>query len=592
METLFIHLVKSSAIALLFLLSYLIFLRKETFFATNRIYLLIGLVASFILPFITLTQTVWVNPKPVAHGNFTIIEKVQTTETPIEWFAVLLFVYLVGMVFFGFRLLVQLFSIQKIKSTSTVIQERDIKHVQSKKELSPFSFFKSIFYCPAQFDTEELNAIIAHEKVHARQHHSFDVLFTQITCIVLWFNPLSWLYKSYIKQNLEFLADSNALKKISDRKQYQYLMLQQAIGSQNLAITNSFYNSLTRPVLDNGIKKRISMLHQNQSKKSNFFKLFVILPFLALFLLAFNVKTEYKIKNPPEISMSAQGKSFDYLINKSTSNSQLQQIKGKLAAKGIDFSYTTVRNENGEIIDIQLNLKGTAIENSAFSMDYNSNSSSPIKDIKLLYKGGSYFIVTDKSSKPSIQNTNSTPKRAKVLQEEPQINSVILEIDKNSKTENLKKDSEFLSERGVKIDFKGIKRNSSNEITAIKVVYDNGDGDKGKYQQNSTAAITPFKLAITFNEDGLTTIDVLGKDKIHEHKLRDKTMVWVSDDDVKTIEIKPHGKHKNVWVSDGHSDIIIKKKGEKHKVIEYDGDSNHTMIWNGLDEIGEHEDSK
>ena len=326
METVLLHLVKSTALLVIFLVSYMIFLRRETFYASNRFYLVAGIVLSILLPFFQLTKTVQIASQPLEYGDFSIIESSTSSEaTPFDWTLLLTVVYFLGLIYFAYRFVSQLRSIKTLKLDSDIIVEDDIEHVHSKRQLAPFSFFKSIFYCPSQFEQDELNAIITHEKVHARQHHSVDVLFVQIICLLFWFNPLIWIYKSYIKQNLEFLADSIAMKQVSNKKQYQYLMLNQAVGANKLSITNPFYNSL--------IKKRIVMLHQNQSKKMNTLKLLFVVPVLAVFMMAFNTKTEYVTSAPSSIENVSKDKRIDYIITKSTTNKELEQIKSDLTRR-------------------------------------------------------------------------------------------------------------------------------------------------------------------------------------------------------------------------------------------------------------------
>ena len=577
MELFLEHLAKSTAIGLLFLASYVLFLRKETYFRSNRMYLLLGVLLAAILPFVQFTKTVFVDPEPIAIGDYTVIQNTQVaTNDIVNWQTVVLAIYSIGVSILSIRFLVQLWRIKTIKKKGDVLLDDDIKHIRTKNRLSPFSFFKNIFYCPTQFDTEELNAIIMHEKAHAKQHHSLDVLFIQLVCIIFWFNPLAWFFKHFIKQNLEYLADAAALEQVADKKQYQYLMLRQAIGTEKMAITNPFNNSLT--------KKRITMLHQNQSKKLNFFKLLIILPILGLFLVAFNTKTEFKVRPNKEATVVQKDVSFEYIIQNNTSNDALQQIKAELKKENIDFSFVAVRNEKTQIIDIQLHLKGTAEENANFNMEYDSNSKSPISPIKLISKDAAVFIVTQ-DSKTTIEESTKADLKTNISSTKVRITNITIEVDKNSTDENLKKDSKFVEDNhNIKIDFKGIKRNSAGEITAIKVVYDNGSGDKGNYQQKKSEGISPFKIAMTFNDDGLATIDILGQEELHTHK--NKTMVWVSDDDDgerEVIEIKKHGQHKNVWVSDS---------GKKHKIVKIEGDGDHTMIWNGMEEIGEHQDIK
>jgi len=128
--------------------------------------------------------------------------------------------------------------------------------------------------------------ILEHEKAHARQLHSLDVLLGRATTILLWINPLAWWYQKSIQQNLEYLADSQAVRKLTSLKEYQYTLLKVSGNSLTPALVNSFYSSL--------IKKRIVMLHKSKSKQSNQFKYLLIIPFLSLFLMSFNTKNVYK----------------------------------------------------------------------------------------------------------------------------------------------------------------------------------------------------------------------------------------------------------------------------------------------------------
>ena len=291
METFLIHLLKSSGILLLFLVIYHVFLKKETFFNGNRLFLISGLVLSWLLPFITISKTIYVERAPV---NVMEFESIASSSSQVianktfEWPFLLLTLYLIGVCYFSIKLLLQLRAIEKIKKDSEVSREDGFYHVKTKSTISPFSFFKHIFYYPFQFNTKELDTILIHEKEHAKGLHSMDILLTEIVCILQWFNPAIWLYKIIVKQNLEFLADSKTCERYQNKKQYQYLMLKQLVHPQKITIANPFFNSL--------IKKRIVMLNQKQSKQINLIRLFTVLPLLVLFLFSFNTKEVIKFK--------------------------------------------------------------------------------------------------------------------------------------------------------------------------------------------------------------------------------------------------------------------------------------------------------
>ena len=130
-----------------------------------------------------------------------------------------------------------------------------------------------------------MQSVLEHEKVHARQYHTLDIMLLEVLRVFFWFNPVLWLYKSAVRQNLEYLADHFAIESATDKKSYQYLMLKQAVNTQEYTLANSFYNSL--------IKKRIVMLNQNQSKKINVLKTLVVAPLLGLLLVSFNIEENY-----------------------------------------------------------------------------------------------------------------------------------------------------------------------------------------------------------------------------------------------------------------------------------------------------------
>lgn len=68
MESVIIYILKASGLLAVFYLTYYILLRKETFFKTNRNFLLVGLVTSLVLPLLVLTRTIIVEapaPSPV-----------------------------------------------------------------------------------------------------------------------------------------------------------------------------------------------------------------------------------------------------------------------------------------------------------------------------------------------------------------------------------------------------------------------------------------------------------------------------------------------------------------------------------------------
>jgi hypothetical protein len=367
METLFIIIAKSSALLILFYCAYYFLLRKETFFNSSRWFLLAGLITSVVLPFLVYTKIVWVDRSsiPVSdlssdttlnHTQVYIPHHIQNETFEINWNYILLAIYAIGFLALIIKFAIDFYSLNSVLKGKKVQQQADFKFIDINENIAPFSYFDYIVYNSSMFTALELENIIEHEKVHSDQNHTVDVLISRVFCVLFWFNPIIWLYKKAILQNLEFIADSEAAKKISDKKAYQYTLLKITAHESCVAITNHFYQSL--------IKKRIVMLNKNQSKKRNYWKYYAIIPALVAFVLLFQIKTVAQEKEKKE-NQEVTGKEDPiYLlkIQKNTTDQELKEIAAKLKKDhNIDIEVSNVkRNAKNELTAISVDIrKGT-----------------------------------------------------------------------------------------------------------------------------------------------------------------------------------------------------------------------------------------
>ena len=97
METIFLYLIKSSTLIAVFFLTYYLLLKKETFFKTNRWFLLSGLVISVSLPLYIIKKVVWVEkPKLSVDDLIAMAHPAKSTpigESNINWFDLLFIGY-------------------------------------------------------------------------------------------------------------------------------------------------------------------------------------------------------------------------------------------------------------------------------------------------------------------------------------------------------------------------------------------------------------------------------------------------------------------------------------------------------------------
>jgi hypothetical protein len=284
MEPFIIYGIKSSGLLALFFISYFFILRKETFFNSNRWFLLTGLFTSVLLPLLIYTKVVWVEPVVSTIDWSTIpVTNYVEEKTFVDYLPLMaMVIYGIGVFVLLNKFIYDFYSLRKLLKGKLIQRQADYKFVDTTENLAPFSFFNTIVYNSELYSAGELDNILEHEKVHSDQNHTVDVLVSRVFCVLLWFNPFIWLYKKAIMQNLEFIADSEATKKLTDKKAYQITLLKITTQENCVAISNHFYQSL--------IKKRIVMLNKNQSHKKNSWKYFSVLPALVAFMFLFQIE--------------------------------------------------------------------------------------------------------------------------------------------------------------------------------------------------------------------------------------------------------------------------------------------------------------
>ncbi|CAA9203460.1 hypothetical protein FLA105534_04650 [Flavobacterium bizetiae] len=353
MEAFFIFIAKSSGLLVLFYCAYYFLLRKETFFNSNRWFLLAGLITSVVLPFLVYTKDIWVDPTPMINLNLTQINISEPVKESfqINWNYIIIALYSIGFLAFVLKFLMDFKSLNSLLKGKKVSQQADFKFIDTTENIAPFSYFDYIVYNSSMYTAIELENIIEHEKVHSEQNHTVDVLISRAFCIFFWFNPIVWGYKKAITQNLEFIADKEAAKKITDKRAYQYTLLKITTHENCVAITNHFYQSL--------IKKRIVMLNKNQSKKRNSWKFCVVVPALIAFVLLFQIETVAHEKPQIVTAKSNLGGMDVFKITKTTTDGEFNQ-KTKLLKENFDItaSFSDLeRNSKGELTAIKIELK-------------------------------------------------------------------------------------------------------------------------------------------------------------------------------------------------------------------------------------------
>ncbi len=303
---------KASLVATIMLAFYKLFLEKESFFAVNRIFLVLSLVLCFTLPHVALPELVnnqgivnsWLSETAdktaIAPLNETLLSgkgkqpgigRVLTETDPNLkksgtkangvgfWLAV---IYFFGLIVLSMNLFSQLISLLlriRRNKDSTYHGKYIIIHAEAGN--GPCSFFNYIFIDPEKYSDTTYEQILEHEKTHVLKRHSFDLLLAEVAIIILWFNPFIWLFRKEIEKNIEYQTDAILLdSQTVESENYQRNLLAIATEKKPLTIVSNYNQSL--------IKKRIIMMNSRKSDVHSYWKYAFIAPTLFATLLLLN----------------------------------------------------------------------------------------------------------------------------------------------------------------------------------------------------------------------------------------------------------------------------------------------------------------
>ncbi|WP_044117759.1 M56 family metallopeptidase [Alkaliflexus imshenetskii] len=283
MEFLPEYLLKSSSWLICFALTYFLFLRNERYFLLNRIFLIIGALASVVFPLIKFSYTVKIAPAIIIQqpiGTITALTEASPVETTAHtnWELLITLAFLAGALFFLGRIFSQSHKFFRIIKHSGYRQEGNIKVVTTDAIKAPFSFFSYVFVNPSTSDNAK-REIVKHEAEHIRQFHWIDLVLSELICILQWFNPFAWVYGHFVRQNHEYLADSKVIQTSENPAIYKAVLLNHLLGAEVIRIGHSFSYSLN--------KKRFSMMTNKPTPTIRKMKTLLILPMIIITFYAF-----------------------------------------------------------------------------------------------------------------------------------------------------------------------------------------------------------------------------------------------------------------------------------------------------------------
>jgi hypothetical protein len=298
------YLLRSAVFLALFYGLYWVTLRRETFFALNRAFLLGAAVLALTLPLLRV-------PSPFFETVVYVSPFRAAAEAPSAGVAarggpavqeLLLAVYLAGAATLLLLFLARVARLALLVARCGCVRHRGLRVVLCGCPGESFSFFRFVFLNRSKVPPEDLDRVLAHELAHVRQFHSFDVVLAELLAAVQWFNPFVWPYKRSLRETHEYLADRAVIAQGCSLARYQLLIVEQHVGGRLLELASGFRTSQ--------IKRRIVMLSRQETKGLARGKPLLILP-LALALVLVFAESRTVVKEGPDIGAALQSAQKD-----------------------------------------------------------------------------------------------------------------------------------------------------------------------------------------------------------------------------------------------------------------------------------------
>jgi hypothetical protein len=270
------YLLEANLYLLLFYGFYKLFLQHETFYNSNRYFLLFSSLTAFVLPVLQLgflKPTPSVNdalfPPPVL---YTVDELASMTTNhvvePTHYTDYLYPIYLLVAFAFAFKLIFSLVKIISLWAKADKKSTGNITIIELDAQKTAFSFFNLLFIHPHLAERE---TVFKHELVHIKQKHSLDILFFEILQIICWFNPIIYFIKKDIKLLHEYIADDLSTNQGMQKHEYAMFLIENSFGVMPTPLTNQIFNQSI-------LKRRINMLNKKRTANWARLRLLLALP--------------------------------------------------------------------------------------------------------------------------------------------------------------------------------------------------------------------------------------------------------------------------------------------------------------------------
>lgn len=259
-------------------LAYRLTMSNERQFTLNRV----TLYLIYIVSFLSVAGYDWIgrlsrSAAPVAATVIDIdlagISSGVVEESQPLWLSIVLAVYAFGICVAAARFLWSLAKIAGIIRKGKVVADYEGYRliVVADNKVAPFSCMGYMVISEKDYNSGK-ESIITHELTHLHGHHWIDLMIANVIAIFQWFNPAAWLMIEEFKTVHEYEADDSVIRSGADITQYQYLLIEKAVGERLPSPANSLNHSK--------LKKRVTMMYKSKPRTMRRMASLAILPAL------------------------------------------------------------------------------------------------------------------------------------------------------------------------------------------------------------------------------------------------------------------------------------------------------------------------
>ena len=441
-------------------LGYLIFLRNELRFKHLRYFLLASMLMVILIPLsnlkinfnLPINQSENIEyalqPEEITPKTNEIVEKSLspiTYKQSLSLYQILIRIYFLGLSVFTLRLLIHFITILQLYIISNKKrQDKNTLLIHSTIK-SPYSFFNWIFLPAGLSNKNDHFDILTHERIHASQYHSIDIILIELLSAVMWFNPLVWMMKKSIKLVHEYLADEGVLSTGIDKFEYQALLINQVAEERFICLSSSLNYSL--------IKKRIIMMNKNQINKNSRLRILALIPIAIILFVGIacingqevnkNSKVYTIIVDAGHGGKDPGAQVNDKIAEKDLTLSIVKILKEKASSnKNLNLIFT---RENDEFLE--LNKRTTFDADLLISIHMNYSSNSEISGIECFVARDSEYkdksekigklLISELSQLSGIKTQNSLKETNFIILKDSKCPALLLDIGYLSNSNDL-----------------------------------------------------------------------------------------------------------------------------------------------------------